>query len=307
MNLLKYYEQFLEMLIAERGSAQNTVCSYKRDLLDFGNFLKKSNRQEENVNASDIEHFISYLSKKELNARTVNRKISAIKGYFNFLLSEGYISTLPLVNLELPKYSSNLPVVMSINDLKQLLASTARDKSPEGIRVHAMIHLLYASGLRVSELVSLKIHDIIGTNLAVKKVFNIIGKGFKERLVVINQHAIESIKDYIKIRKIFIKHDNSRNYLFPSSSLQGYMTRQNFGIILKQAALNAGIDPALISPHVLRHSFATHLLENGIDLRALQELLGHADISTTQIYTHVQTKHLKKTLDLFHPLSSQNI
>lgn len=207
----------------------------------------------------------------------------------------------------MPKYQNKLPEILSIDQIKSLLEHCSQDNSPEGIRLNAMIHLLYASGLRVSELVSLKLADILTNKTSkgeVRKIFSVLGKGNKERVIVINEQAVISIAKYLAIRDVFVNKAKPRNliYLFPSSALAGYMTRQNFAILLKSAALYAGLNPEHISPHILRHSFASHLLEGGADLRVIQELLGHADISTTQIYTHLQTNHLKKAL-LYHPLN----
>ena len=172
-----------------------------------------------------------------------------------------------------------------------------------------MIYLIYASGLRVSELVSLKFIDITsGIKIfQIRKTFTVKGKGGKERIVVINDKARQALTKYLKIRENFCKRKsaNAKQYFFTGSSKEGHMTRQNFALQLKKTSINCGLNPEIISPHVLRHSFASHLLEGGADLRVIQELLGHSDISTTQIYTHVQTKHLKKTLNQFHPLNKE--
>lgn len=307
---MEYIEQFLEMALAERGIAKNSMISYKRDLLDYKDFLKKNSIVELNVSSDEVNKYIQTLSKKEIAPRSINRKISTIKSYYNFLISENYANYNPVLIVDLPKYNNKLPNVLSIPDIHTLLEFCHNDDSPEGIRLSAMIHLLYASGLRVSELVSLKLTDIISghNGLEVRTTFTVKGKGSKERIVVINNKAKETITKYLNLREFFCKEKSStaKNYLFVSSSAEGYMTRQNFAILLKQAALNAGLDSEIISPHVLRHSFASHLLENGADLRVIQEFLGHSDISTTQIYTHVQTKQLKQTLKDFHPLEKSD-
>ena len=249
---------------------------------------------------------IEYLASNALQARSINRKISTIKSYDEFLISENHTAFNPVLNVDLPKYQNKLPEILSIDQIKSLLEYCSQDNSPEGIRLNAMIHVLYASGLRVSELVSLKLADILANKMLgeVKKVFSVLGKGNKERVIVINEQAVISIAKYLAIRDVFVNKAKPKNliYLCPSSALAGYMTRQNFAILLKSAALYANLNPEHISPHILRHSFASHLLEGGADLRVIQELLGHADISTTQIYTHLQTNHLKKAL-LHHPLN----
>ena len=303
---MKYIEQFIEMTIAERGIAKNSVLSYKRDLLDFQNFLTKYKLSELDVCSNDIDDYIKSLSANNIAPRSINRKISTLKSYYNFLISEGYAEHNPTLIVDLPRYSNKLPCVLSIEKIKTLLEYCNKDKTYEGIRLSAMIHLIYASGLRVSELVSLKLIKITSgiKGADIRKTFSVKGKGGKERIVVINEKAKQALEEYLKIRENFCKGKsiNARQYFFASTSKEGHMTRQNFALQLKKASLNCGLDPDTLSPHVIRHSFASHLLEGGADLRVIQELLGHSDISTTQIYTHIQTEHLKKTLDQFHPL-----
>jgi len=302
---MEFISQFLEMLLAERALSKNSILSYKRDLLDFRNYLTKHKLSELNITAENVRNWIEYLANNGLQARSINRKISTIKSYYEFLISENHTNLNPALSVDLPKYQNKLPEILGINEIKSLLEYCTQDNSPEGIRLNAMIHLLYASGLRVSELVSLKLSDILSNKLSgeVKKIFSVIGKGNKERIIVISEQAVNSLLKYLKIRDNFVNKAKPKNliYLFPSLATAGYMTRQNFAILLKSAALYAGLNPEYISPHVLRHSFASHLLEGGADLRVIQELLGHADISTTQIYTHLQTNHLKKAL-MHHPL-----
>lgn len=307
---MNFIEQFLEMMLAERGIAQNSALSYKRDLKDFQEFLTKTKLTELEVKDSDINAFITELAKSGISARSINRKISTLKNYFIFLISENHTDYNPVLVVDLPRYNSTLPRFLSIEDIKALLEYCKQDSNPDGIRLNAMIHLLYASGMRVSELVSLKMIDITsGNNYSkIRKNFLIKGKGSKERVIIINDQAQSALEKYLKIRHSFCapKNSKSNNYFFPSHSTQGHMTRQNFALLLKKASLNSGLDPNTISPHILRHSFASHLLENGADLRVIQELLGHSDISTTQIYTHVQTAHLKKTLKEYHPMETRD-
>jgi integrase/recombinase XerD len=307
---MQYIEQFLETTVAERGIAKNSLLSYKRDLLDFREFLTKNKLSELEISSDNIELYIINLSNNNIAARSINRKISTLKSYYNFLISEGHADYNPALIVDLPKYSSKLPDILSIDDIRTLLEYCNQNSSPEDIRLSTMIHLIYASGIRVSELVSLKLVDITsGIKLAdVRRTFSVKGKGGKERIVVINDKTIQVIESYLKIRDIFCqrKSTNAKQYFFASSSKEGHITRQNFAQQLKKASLNSGLNPDIISPHVLRHSFASHLLEGGADLRVIQELLGHSDISTTQIYTHVQTGHLKKTLEQFHPLKNKS-
>jgi integrase/recombinase XerD len=301
-----YTQQFLEMVLAERAIAYNSLVSYKRDLLDFSIYIKKYGKNEADISSDEIAEYIQLLSNKAISPRSINRKISTLKSYYNFLISERYASYNPVLVVDLPKYQTKLPNILSIEDIKILLKSCEEDTSPDGVRLCAMIHLIYASGLRVSELVSLKLFDITSgsSSLQVRTSFSVKGKGGKERIVVINDKAKTIIENYLRIREKFCrgKPAKSHNYFFASSSSLGHITRQYFAQLLKKAALAAGLDPGIISPHVLRHSFASHLLEGGADLRVIQELLGHSDISTTQIYTHVQSNRLKEVLKNFHPL-----
>lgn len=305
---MNFIEQFLETMTAERGISKNSYISYKRDLLDFNNFLHKEKLLEFQATLQDVQNYIMYLASNKLAARSINRKISTLKTYYEFLISERHMNYNPALTIDLPKYRSALPDCLNINEVKILINHCDTDKTSEGIRLKAMINLLYASGLRVSELVSLKIASILidQSSGTISKVFTINGKGNKERAIIINDQTVLAITEYLKVRKFFLKDRSDKQviYLFPSASKQGYMTRQNFALLLKQAALNSGLDQMRVSPHVLRHSFATHLLHGGADLRVIQELLGHADIGTTQIYTHLQTEHLKKTLDNCHPLNN---
>ncbi|RTK92686.1 MAG: site-specific tyrosine recombinase XerD [Rickettsiales bacterium] len=305
-----YSEQFLEMNLAERGIAQNTLISYRRDLQDFNFFLKQIKKQELEIVSYDIELYIKLLSANSINARSINRKISTIKNYYNFLISENHTLFNPVFTVDLPKYQTKLPKILSIDEIKALMQSCNKDETIEGIRLSAMIHLIYATGMRVSELVSLKISDITSGSKSenIRQSFNIRGKGGKERIVVLNDKAKITIEKYLKIREKFCANAKSTNkiYFFSSDSGSGHMTRQNFGQLLKKATLAANLDPGRVSPHILRHSFASHLLEGGADLRVIQELLGHSDIGTTQIYTQVQVGYLKKVLQDFHPLEQND-
>lgn len=307
---MQYGEQFFEMMLAERGIARNSYLSYKKDLQDFADFLKQNSLSELNVQEADLSSYILYLSKKNISPRSINRKLSTVKNYYNFLITEGYLNYNPALTVDLPRYNVALPTNLSLDQIKTLIDNCRKDQMPENIRILAMIHLLYASGMRVSELVGLKLSEIVygSSGNEIRKTFVIKGKGNKERVVVISDSAKKSLEDYLNVREVFCraKSQRAKQYFFVSSSSQGHMTRQNFAILLKKAALNAGLDPERISPHVLRHSFASHMLTGGADLRVIQELLGHADISTTQIYTHLQTDYLKNVMDECHPLNKAN-
>jgi integrase/recombinase XerD len=307
---MEFLSQFLEMMLAERAVANNSLLSYKRDLLDFQVFLNLQKLEASIVRTENIIDFVKFLANNHLQARSIHRKLSTIKIYYDFLISEGHINCNPTLMVDLPKFHSKLPTVLSVEDIRSLLLYSSNNQSPEGLRFSAMISLLYSTGLRVSELVSLKLIDILINQKSneVRKVFTIYGKGNKERSVITNQQSINSLLEYLKIRDLFIRANCTKSikYLFPSSSSLGHMTRQNFAILLKKAAIQIGLDANNVSPHALRHSFATHLLEGGADLSMIRELLGHADISSTQIYTNIQTGHLAKTLKRFHPLNLRN-
>lgn len=307
---MKYLEQFLEMMLAERGMAKNSIIAYQKDLLDFNTYIIEEKIFDPiEVNTNHIRAFTTVLASQNVSSRSVARKISAIKGFYNFLISENLLTENPTHLIDLPKYSSPLPIVLSLDNIRELIESIKQDKSPEGIRLRAMIHLLYASGMRVSELVSLKITNLsIDSNThKIKNHIYIQGKGNKERIVIINDTALSMLEIYMPYRDIFIANSKNGKYVFPSKASQGYMTRQNFAILLKKSAIEANIDPDTISPHILRHSFASHLLAGGADLRVIQELLGHADITTTQIYTHVETSRLKNVIDQHHPIAKKKI
>lgn len=294
-----YLQRFLENCLAEKGCSINSILAYKNDLQTFNTYLVTYGYQEDLISSEEIEYFIVKLKEQGLSPRSIARKISALKSYYQFLMSEELISKNPILMVESPKYRSKLPNILSIDEIKALVEFCAQDSSPEGIRLTAMICLIYCSGLRVSELVSLKLTDVILKGRKIRDMFIIKGKGSKERAIITNNLALEKLSQYIGCIDHFAK---SSIYLFPSSSKQGYMTRQNFAVSLKKAAHGAGLNGSRISPHVLRHSFATHLLSNGADLRSIQTLLGHSDISTTQIYTQVSTSKLEQVMQK-HPLA----
>ncbi len=304
MNLI---ENFLEMLAAERASALNTLSAYKLDLDSLSEFLSPDSLESASLN--DLRSYIQYLNKQGYSTRSINRKISSTKQFYQFLASESLIIDNPSIELDLQKQSKSLPKMLQVSEVDLLFAHLINDQSPETTRLTCMLAIMYSSGLRVSELVSLKLSNFeIATN-QIKPIFNVIGKGNKERLAILNEQAQEALLKYLPIREFFIPKSQSKHcpWLFPSDGEQGYITRQRFGQLLKELALNAGLDPHSISPHVLRHSFASHLLSNGADLRSIQELLGHSSINTTQIYTHLANGRLQQVIDECHPLAKKNM
>jgi len=297
-------ENFLEVLASEKGLAVNTRISYKNDILQFLVFLEKNKKKINEITSIDIEKFTSKFTTQGLEKSTISRKMSALSHFFIFLLEENMIKRNPINELDLPKQIKKLPKILSVNQVEKLIKSSREDQSINGIRLNTMIEILYATGIRVSELVEMKLSAIY----AEKNFLLVQGKGNKERLVPISENTDDKIKDFLKIRNKFLYNDSESKWLFPSKqSSKGHITRQRFNQLLQTLCERVNLDNIKISPHKLRHAFATHLLANGVDLRSLQQMLGHADISTTQIYTHVLKDRLKKLVSDNHPLSKIEI
>ena len=304
MNNYLILENFLEVLASEKGLAVNTRISYKNDILQFLVFLEKNKKKINEITSIDIEKFTSKFTTQGLEKSTISRKMSALSHFFIFLLEENMIKRNPINELDLPKQIKKLPKILSVDQVEKLIKSSREDQSINGIRLNTMIEILYATGIRVSELVEMK----LSATYAEKNFLLIQGKGNKERLVPISKNTEDRIKDYLKIRNEFINNDTESKWLFPSKqSSKGHITRQRFNQLLQTLCERVNLNNIKISPHKLRHAFATHLLANGVDLRSLQQMLGHADISTTQIYTHVLKDRLKKLVSDNHPLSKIEI
>ena len=304
MNNQLILENFLEVLASEKGLAVNTRISYKNDILQFLVFLEKNKKKINEITPIDIEKFTSKFTTQGLEKSTISRKMSALSHFFIFLLEENIIESNPIHELDLPKQIKKLPKILSVDQVEKLIKSSREDQSINGIRLNTMIEILYATGIRVSELVEMK----LSATYAEKNFLLIQGKGNKERLVPISKNTEDRIKDYLKIRNEFINNDTESKWLFPSKqSSKGHITRQRFNQLLQTLCERVNLNNIRISPHKLRHAFATHLLANGVDLRSLQQMLGHADISTTQIYTHVLKDRLKKLVSDNHPLSKIEI
>ncbi len=304
MNVHLILENFLEVLASEKGLAFNTRMSYKNDILQFSVFLEKNKKKINEITSIDIEKFISKFTTQGLEKSTISRKMSALSHFFIFLLEENIIKKNPINELDLPKQIKKLPKILSVDQVEKLIKSSREDQSINGIRLNTMIEILYATGIRVSELVEMK----LSATYAEKNFLLVQGKGNKERLVPISENTENKIKDYLKIRNKFINNDTESKWLFPSKqSSKGHITRQRFNQLLQTLCERVNLNNIRISPHKLRHAFATHLLANGVDLRSLQQMLGHADISTTQIYTHVLKDRLKKLVSDNHPLSKIEI
>lgn len=304
-----HIEAFLEMMIAERGAADNTIQSYARDLEDAAGFLKTQNISLKSATSGHIRAYLNHMTDQGFAATSQSRHLSSLKQFFRFLHDEGLRNDDPTGIIDAPKAQLALPKTLSEHDVDLLLttaqtaaSSGSRSQSLQNARFYALLELLYATGMRVSELVALP-RNVLKRN---EPFLLITGKGNKERLVPISNAARQALETYINLHRQELeakkKPDNSR-YLFPASSKTGHLARQVFARQLKETAIAAGLDGEKISPHVLRHAFASHLLANGADLRAVQELLGHSDISTTQIYTHVLDERLKKLVNEHHPLA----
>ncbi|QDO97444.1 site-specific tyrosine recombinase XerD [Ferrovibrio terrae] len=296
----RHFDSFLEMLSAERGLAQNSLLAYRTDLADFSGFLAGRNENPETIGTDALRLYMQGLSDEGMTAATAARRLSALRQFFKFLVQENIRKDDPAALLDAPKRARPLPKLLSEDDVDRLLteARHLRDDPAESARLTALLEVLYATGLRVSELVGLR-WPPFGDDA---RFLVIRGKGNKERLVPLSEPARQAIKDYASWRSDFIEGKTSP-WLFPSRGESGHLTRQRFGQLLKDLAVVAGIDPAKVSPHVLRHAFASHLLARGADLRAVQKMLGHADISTTQIYTHVLEARKQALVRQHHPLS----
>ena len=355
-------ESFLESLVAENGMAKNSIEAYRRDLLDYFLYLNSIKKIPTDANYYDVCNFVAEISKR-LSQRSVARKISTIRKYYLFLFSENLIKENPALEIEIPKYNKKIPDILSIKEIRLFINSLQekidlcfkkKQKPHRELRILAIINLLYASGMRVSEIANIKLKDILINDKKLDKIdaremFVIKSKGNKERLIVSNQSAVDAILNYLPFREMFLpinkgviiktlglkdslnkgdvkiedletgaktnpktgikikthqtKTSQNNDYLFPSRSKSGHLTRQNIHLIFKEAIKEAGIRYENISPHTIRHSFATHLLEGGADIRIIQQLLGHCSINTTQMYTHLKYKNLSEVLDKYHPLS----
>ncbi|WP_078545928.1 site-specific tyrosine recombinase XerD [Litchfieldia alkalitelluris] len=289
-------KDFLHYLMVERRLADNTIISYERDLKEYHKYITKVEnlRSFNDVSRAHIIHFLKHLRENGKSTNTLARNIASIRSLHQFLLREKVTSQDPSVHIESPQLTKTLPKVLSINEVEALLEAP-KSNSPLGIRDKAMLELLYATGIRVSELIGLNLHDVHLT----MGFLRCIGKGNKERVIPLGSTAAEAIKVYIENARPNILSQKKSEALFLNHH-GNPMTRQGFWKNLKKLAMIANIQKEL-TPHTLRHSFATHLLENGADIRAVQEMLGHADISTTQIYTHVTKARIKDVYKQFHP------
>jgi integrase/recombinase XerD len=310
----KLINLFLDMLAAEQGAGPNTLDAYRRDLSDFSEFLAKTGRGFASAETQSLRDYLADLDARGFKSSSAARRLSAMRHLFRFLLNERIRSDDPAAILSGPKRGRGLPKVLSIADVDRLLMhAKALTGAPEAsklqrlraMRLYCLLEVLYATGLRVSELVALP----LSASRRDARMIVVRGKGSKERLVPLNEASRQAMADYLAAIEA-LKTDKKKNaasskWLFPSFGESGHLTRQHFARDLKELAASAGLAPRLVSPHVLRHAFASHLLHNGADLRIVQTLLGHTDISTTQIYTHVVEERLKSLVRDLHPLAEK--
>jgi integrase/recombinase XerD len=296
MTIDGHIEAFLEMLAAERGAARNTLAAYLADLEDVAGFLNGENTTPRHAELAHVSAYMEQLHQTGMAARTQARRLSALRQFFLFLLREGIRNDNPLLEFSTPRLPQSLPKYLSESEVGLLLQTAQALPGGPGLKACAGLEILYATGLRVSELLALPARALT-TDAAVLMVK---GKGGRERIVPLSDMAKAAA---MRLREATLKSKSPPRYLFSGRDPRLAMTRQGFALLLKQVARKANIDPARLSPHVLRHSFASHLLAHGADLRSLQKLLGHADIATTQIYTHVLAERLQRLVQAHHPLA----
>jgi integrase/recombinase XerD len=295
-----WVEAFLEMMAAERAAAANTLAAYARDLADARTVLAAAGHDLATASAENIEAYFNGLGARGLAAATAARRRAALRQFYRFVVGESWRADDPSRRVQAPRQGRPLPKVLTREEMERLIDAAAARDGAAGLRLAAMVELIYAAGLRVSELTALTL-----SALARDPAYLIVkGKGGKERLAPLNLSARAAVKAYLPLRKSFLPRGVTESpWLFPSRGARGRVTARRFAQLLDEAATLAGLDPAKVSPHVLRHAFATHLLEGGADLRVVQTLLGHSDIATTQIYTHVTQDRLREVVETKHPLS----
>ena len=301
---VRLIDSFLEMMAAERGAAGNTIAAYRRDAEDLRQFLATlpSRPALADVAAGHLRIYLTSLAARGLSARTTSRRIAALRQFFGFLVAEGVRGDDPLSRIDAPRRGRPLPALLSEEEVERLIAAARERPGIRGLRLHALLELLYASGLRVSELVSLPVGAVTGD----RGLITVRGKGGKERLVPIGEPARAALAAYFPRRHEFLPDGATSRFLFPSRSRAGHLTRSHFARELKALAGACGLEPNRVSPHVLRHAFATHLVANEADLRSVQRMLGHADPATAEIYTHLVDDRLRRLVQAHHPLADRD-
>lgn len=300
-------EIFLEMMAVERAAAANTLKNYGRDLARFAAFARARGETLETAGADDIAAWLAALEAEGLAASTAALKVSALRQFYQFLYAEGSRGDNPTAAVDRPKTRRPLPKILTAEEVDALFRAAGALDGAAGLRMTAMLEILYAAGLRVSELVSLP----VAAARKGERTLVIRGKGGKERLAPLTPRAVAAAEAYLEVRTAFLPKKKKKKaaaaspWLFPSRGKSGHITAARFAQMLKDLAVAAGVAPSKVSPHVLRHAFATHLLEGGADLRSVQQMLGHADITTTQIYTHVAQDRLRELVFSKHPLAKK--
>lgn len=293
-----YIDLFLDMMLAERNASENTRQAYERDLIHAATFLGDNGIDLADADEEDLRDYIIG-ELRDASERTQARRLSSLRQYYRFLCSEKIRDEDPTRNIDAPKQKRSLPKYLSEDEVMSLISCVEAKEGAAGARMRALLELLYATGLRVSELVSLPVNAVSFE----RGMVQVVGKGDKERMVPLGDHAVMALQDWMRFRPSNKKKKRPTGFLFPSKRAKtGYISRQRFFQLLKALGIEAGISPDRLSPHVLRHAFATHMIEHGADLRSVQTMLGHADIATTQIYTHVANERLAQTVVDHHPL-----
>jgi integrase/recombinase XerD len=296
-------DRFLEMLMAERNAARNTRDAYERDLAGLADHLGRRKKTPANADTSALRGYLSALAAAGMAPRSQARKLSALRQFYKFLAAEGLRTDDPTATLDSPRLGRPLPKLLNEREVAALIgAARAMPAGAERSRIVLLLELLYGAGLRVSELVGLPLAAV----LRQAKVLVLRGKGGKERMVPLGEPVRAALAEYLAERDFFLVKAKPSPWLFASRGAKGHLTRQRLTQLLKSLAPSAGIEPSRLSPHVLRHAFATHLLDHGADLRSVQKMLGHADITTTQIYTHVAGDRLTRLVEAHHPLSAKS-
>jgi integrase/recombinase XerD len=298
----RHVEAFLEMMAVERGAAANTLDAYGRDLADLGDFLARRHRSPIAAQGPDIAAYLKSLRDGGMAPRTQARRLSCLRQFYRFAFAEGWRTDDPTSRIDMPRLGRPLPKVLSEAEVDQLLAAARAVAPPHGPMITALLELLYATGLRVSELVGLPFAALARD----PAVLIVRGKGDKERMVPLSDPARAALGVWMGLRQDMLGKKKASRWLFPSSGKSGHLTRSGFGRMLLRVGMAAGIDLRRLSPHVLRHAFASHLLAHGADLRVVQELLGHADIATTEIYTHVLDAPKVRLVQQHHPLAGKS-
>lgn len=295
----RHAEAFLEMMSVERGASVNTLDAYRRDLEDLESYLSRRNTDAAKAGAADLSAYMRALADAGLATRTQARRLSCLRQFYGFVYAEGWRPDDPTSRLDSPRLGRVLPKVLGEDEVDALLEAARALPAPQGVMMTALLELLYATGMRVSELVGLP-HATVARD---PEMMVVRGKGNKERLVPLSPPARRAVRDWLDLRKDMLGKKPSK-WLFPAHGKAGHLTRSAFAKHLLKVGMAAGIDPRRLSPHVLRHAFATHLLAHGADLRVVQELLGHADIATTEIYTHVLDEPKTRLVQNHHPLAA---